>query len=397
MKTLRLTLAAALALGVSACGSKAEPDFAGGTPDAAGLTLETTGGSGDGLTATTSGGGAALAVEPSAALSPAAITCQSYEFTCNIRRSIVGVNLFVRGALEPVEALIASGPVSKPSDDVRVYGPMGLPVASPVANFRLSVKFVGDDTFRWKLEAQPLTPPDAPFVIVMAGQLHRGDLPHRGAGFIGIDVDQLNAVNPAAFPGQGKLLAAFAHVGLQKALVYAAKQFQVAGMASPVTAIFTGWKNSLGQARVRLAALDELVAPAAGPDAGNELLLSRIGYWPFVGGRTAVAVLGADVQTYSDAALDVNAFVGLECFDSAITVTYRAMFACGTDTSSGNFACAPLVQWNTDHGIGTIADCAAGTDIFDPSTGPGTDENSITMEPGAPAQPDAPPLTMPTF
>lgn len=404
MTRLRLFLAAALALGLAACGSKAEPDFAGGTPDAAGLTLETTGGAGDGLTATSSSGGAALTVDTSGVTTLAAITCQSYEFTCNIRRSIAGVNYFIRGALEPVEALIASGPVSKPSDDVRVYGPMGLPVASPVASFRLTVKYVGDDTFRWRLEAQALAPPDAPFLVVMAGQLHRGDIPHRGTGFIGIDVDQLNAVNPGAFPGQGKLLAAFAHVGLQKALIYAAKQFQVGGMAAPVTAIFTGWKNSLGQARVRLAALDELVAPAAGADAGNELLVSRIGYWPLVGGRTAVAVLGPDVQSYSDAALYVNAFVGLECFDASIAVSYRAMFACGTSTSTMMYACSPLDTWNASNGVGVGAGglpvagaCAPDTDIFDPTMGPGTDAGSMAMEPGAPATPDSPPSVMPGF
>jgi hypothetical protein len=407
MTTLRLTLAAALALGLAACGN-VTPDFAGGTPDAAGLTLETTGGTGDGLIASTASGGAALTVEASSALAPAAITCQSYEFTCNIRRSIMGVNLFVRGALEPVEALIASGPVSKPSDDVRVYGPMALPVASPVASFRLSVKFMGNDTFRWKLEAQALTPPDAPFLIVMAGQLHRGDLPHRGTGFIGIDVDQLNAVNPTAFPGQGKLLAAFAHVGLQKALVYAAKQFQVAGMAAPVTAMFTGWKNSLGQARVRLAAIDDFVA-ASGTAPANELLLSRIGYWPLLGGRTAVAVLGGNVPDYSVAGFDVKVFVGIECFGAGIGVTYRALFVCGTNTILSRNECRPDTSFDNDPakavGIdpldpndGPVAGaCAAGTELYDPATGLGTDPSSTAMEPGAPATPDAPPSVMPDF
>ena len=395
MTPLRLLAAAAVALGLSACGQNATPDFAAGTPDAAGLTLESNGDAGDGLVASApSGGASALSVDPS--VQAVALTCQSYEFTCNIRRSIAGVNLFVRGALEPVEALIVLGPVSEPSDDVRVYGPTPLPQANPVASFRLTVKFMGNDTFRWKLEAQALTPPDAPFLAVMAGQLHRGDLPHRGTGFIGIDVDQLNAVNPTAFPGQGKLLAAFAHVGLQKALLYAAHGFQVAGMAAPVTAVFTGWKNSLGQTRVRLAALNELVAPAAGADAGNELLLSRIGFWPLVGGRTAVAVLGADVQTYSDAALDVNAFVGLECFGAGIDVTYRALFECGTN-AMGMHACRPVDSWNTTYGVGTPDACAPDTDLYDPAMGPGMDAGSMAMEPGAPATPDAPPAAMPTF
>jgi hypothetical protein len=405
MTPLRLLLAAAVALGLSACGKTADPDFASGTPDSAGLTLETTGGPGDGLTASaTSGGAAALSVEPSI---QAVASCTAAEFTCNIRRSLAGVNLFIRGALEPVEALVASGAVSQPSDDVRVYGPLALPVSSPVASFRLSVRFIGDDTFRWRLEAQALTPPDAPFLVVMAGQLHRGDVPHRGTGFIGIDVDELNAVNPAAFPGQGKLLASFAHVGLQKAVLYAAKQFQVGGMAAPVTAVFTAWKNSLGQARVRVAAFDELVAPFSGTDAGNELLLSRIGYWPLVGGRTAVAVLGPDVQTYGVAGFDVKAFVGRECFGPTIElgVTYRAMFACGLNTTTGMPECRPLDQWNADNGINvgpggfpTPGACSPDTtDLDDPAVGPGTDAGSTMMEPGAPATPDAPPAAMPSF
>ncbi|HEY6003241.1 MAG TPA: hypothetical protein VIV57_10220 [Anaeromyxobacter sp.] len=403
MNPLRLLVAAAVALGLAACGNKTTPDFAAGTPDSAGLTLETTGGSGDGLIASApSGGASALSVNGSID----ALTCQSYELTCNIRRSIAGVNLFIRGALEPVEALIVLGPVSEPSDDVRVYGPTPLPQGNPVANFRLSVKFMGNDTFRWKLEAQALMPPDAPFLVVMAGQLQRGDVPHRGRGFIGIDVDQLNAVNPTAFPGQGKLLAAFAHVGLQKALVYAAKQFQVAGMAAPVTAVFTGWKNSLGQARVRLAAINDFVA-ANGTAPANELLLSRIGYWPLLGGRTAVAVLGGNVPDYSVADFDVKAFVGLECFGTGIGVTYRAMFVCGTNTVQSVDECHPDATFNgsanavgidpLDPNDGPAAGaCAAGTELYDASGLP-TNPDSTAQEPDAPATPDAPPSAMPSF
>jgi hypothetical protein len=225
---------------------------------------------------------------------------------------------------------------------------------------------------------------------------------------VGIDVDQLNAVNPTAFPGQGKLLAAFAHVGLQKALVYAAKQFQVAGMAAPVTAVFTAWKNALGQARVRVAAVDDFVA-ANGTAPANELLLSRIGYWPLLGGRTAVVVLGGNVPDYSVVGFDVKAFLGLECFAPALGVTYRALFVCGTNTNRMMNECHPETTFDSDPakavGIdpldpndGPVAGaCATGTDIFDPAMGPGTDAGSMAMEPGAPATPDAPPAAMPSF
>lgn len=397
-----LLLSAALALALSACG-KTTPDFAGGTPDAAGLTLETAGGSYDGLAVaapdtTVSASAAALAIP--------LITCQPWEFTCNVRRSIVGVNAFIRAALEPVEALVAAGPVTDPSDDVRVYGPMALPPANPVANFRLTVRFLGNDTFRWKLEAQATSPADAPYLIVMAGQLHRGDLPHRGRGFIGIDLDQLHAVNAAVFLGQGKLLASFAHVGVAKALVYVAQGFSADGVAAPVSAVFTGWKDLAGRARVRLAAVSDFVAPSGGTGGVDELLLSRVGYWPLVGGRTAMAVLGGDVATYSVAGFDVKAFIGAECFDSGLNVTYRALFTCGKNTSTMMDECHPVTAFNTDasRAVGTNADgipnagaCAPNTDLYDAMPGMGMDASSSALEPGAPVAPDAPPTMMPGF
>jgi hypothetical protein len=408
MTRQRLLLAAALALGLSACGKSAAPDFAAGTPDAAGLTLEMTGGTADGMTASAPAGGAALAVTASGAAGMAAAlpSCQSWEFTCNIRRSVVGVNLFVRAALEPVEALVAAGPSASPSDDVRVYGPLPLPPApaTAVANFRLTVKFIGGETYRWKLEAQATAPADAPFHVVMAGQLHRGDLPHRGRGVVGIDLDALHAVNATAFVGQGKLLAAFAHVGLQKALVFATQAFSADGIAPPVSAVFTGWKNALGQARVRLAALSDFDATTP----ANELLLGRAGYWPAIGGRTAVAVLGGDVPSHSVVGFEVKAFLGLECFGTGVesNVTYRALWTCGTNTSVTPAAdeCHPVDQWNTDNGVGVgaggfpvVGACAPSTDLYDPATGIGTDPSSTSLEPGAPVTPDAPPSGMPAF
>jgi hypothetical protein len=407
MTRLRLLLAAAAALGLSACAQKAEPpDFAAGTPDTAGLTLETAGDAGDGLAPSAAPG--ALSAGPMIAL-PAA--CQDWEFTCKLRESISGVNHLVRAALEPVEALVASGPASDPSDDVRVYGPLPLPAAAPVASWRLTVKSMGNETFRWKLEAQAIPPAGAPFHTVMAGQLRRGDVPHRGRGIVGIDLDELYAVNPARFPGQGKLLAAFAHVGLQKALVYAAQEFSADGIAVPVSAIFTGWKDALGRARVRLAAVRDFVPASAAADQ-DELLLSRAGYWPALGGRTAVAVLGGNVPDYGYAGFEVKAFVGLECFGPGLNVTYRAEFYCGTNTSAIPHVneCHPETTFNDDpsKAVGIDPDdlddgpingaCDLIPGVYDPVAGVGTnDSGSTELEPGAPAQPDAPPTAMPSF
>ncbi len=410
MTRLRLLLAAAASLGLAACGNTAStPDYAGGTPNVAALSLETSGGTVDGL-ASAPTSGMALTVGTTATVAaatlPAPCAHPDYEWTCDIHHAVGGLNFFVRAALEPVEALVASGPVTDLADDLRVYGPMALPVASPTANFKLTVRYLGNDTFRWKLEAQPTSPAGAPFVVVMAGQLHRGDAPHRGRGFVGIDLDQLNGVNAVAYPGHGQLLAAFVHGGGAKVLTYAVHAFSPDGVASPVTAVFTGWKNALGLARVRLAALDDVV-PASGTAAANELLLGRVGFWPLLGGRTALAVIGGNVPDYSTPAFTLAALIGLECFDATPAVTYRARFYCGTNVSTGAHECHPDSTFNTSGaavgldtstGLPLAGACALGTDAFDPA-GVGVDASSTAQEPGAPTDlvPDAPPAAMPIF
>ncbi len=393
MQHLKTILAAALALGLAACSSETTPDFVGGTPDAAGLTLETSGGAGDGVAVASS----ALTVEStSAALTPPpANTCADYEFRCNLQYSLRGLNYFVRAALQAVEALVLLPPTEKAAD-VRVFGPAPLPTAQPVANFRLTVRFGGNNLYQWKLEAQAITPTnDAPWLVVMAGQLTKGDRPHRGRGVIGIDLDQLRAAysaNAAAlFPGQGQLFAAFAHVGDAKALVYAVKNFSADAVSQPVDAVFAGYKLADGRARVRLAAYKDFVAPAGGGTSADELLLSRGGYWPTVGGRVAVVVMGGDVASYSDAGFTVDGFLGVECFDAGLNDTFRTIYACGTVVASGARACVEDTGW-TGRLAGT---CLSGTDLYDPAQGPGSDPNSTSQEPDSPATPDLPPSAMP--
>ncbi len=106
-----LTLAALLA----ACGN---PDFAGGTPDVAGLTLETTGGPADGLP------GAPLLSRNAAAVSA---TCQDWEYLCLVQEGVAGLNTFVRAAVEPVEQLVRLEPAA-PRPRLRVFGPADLAV-----------------------------------------------------------------------------------------------------------------------------------------------------------------------------------------------------------------------------------------------------------------------------
>ncbi len=392
-------MATAAALLLGACGGST--DFAGGTPDVQGLTLETTGGAADGLALTAE-------AAPGADLAAPANPCAGYEFFCNVRFAVAWVNYFVRAALEPVEALVKLTPAEKPNG-VRVYGPEGLPTANPVANFQLTVKSMGNDLFRWKLEAQATSPAGAPFVVVMAGQLKRGDQPHRGRGSIGIDLDKLATVNPAVFTGSGQLLASFAHVGASKALVFAARNFEPTSAAPhPINAVFVGHKAN-GVARVRLATIGAYAPPkgTAGDTTADELLLARGGFWSGVGGVAAAAVLdapapigGGDVASYGVTGFHVDFFLGLSCVDASATDVFRNLFACSkTDVFPGTARhCVGLQSIGLPvwaHALGTPADCRPGTSPFSDLTPPATDPNDTSMEDGAPVTPDAPPTAMP--
>lgn len=395
----RIFPAAAAALLLGACGGST--DFVGGTPDVLGLTLETTGGSGDGLALTAD-------ATPGVDLTAPVDTCADYEFFCNVRFAVAGVNYFVRVALEPVEALVKLPPTEKPGD-VRVYGPKGLPEAAPVANFQLTVKSMGNDLFRWKLEAQATSPADAPFLVVMAGQLEKGDRPHRGRGSIGIDLDRLNAVNATVFTGSGRLLASFAHVGDSKALAIAARDFEPTSAAPhPINAVFVGHRHN-GVARVRLASIGAYLPPKGTPtDATpDELLLARAGFWGGTGGVAAVTVLdapapigGTDVASYGVTGFQVDFFLGLSCVDASATDVFRNLFACsradvypGTTHHCVALPVIGLPPWA--HQLGTPADCVPGTSPFSELTPPATDPTDPTMEDGAPVTPDAPPTAMP--
>ena len=328
MKRTAKLLAAVAATILTACGG---PDFVGGTPDVAGLTLETTGGAADGLPAALAAGGVA-----SSAL--ASVTCEDWQYLCKIQEGVAGLNLFVRAAVEPVEQLTRLTP-SSPSDRLRVFGPADLAIwgqPQPVASFRLAVLFVREGVFRWRLDAKRLVDPDLPgsWAPVLAGQLTRGELPHRGRGFLGIDVDALRTAvdDPLIVSGQGKLLAAFAHAGPHKALAYALWSFQATSTSPFVpAAVLVGHKYQDGPARVRLASWNELTPDAAGgPDAGLELLLARAGWWPGVGGRAAVAVTGGDVPSYggflvASAPFQVDFFLAVACYGPAENLNSEAL------------------------------------------------------------------------
>jgi hypothetical protein len=390
----------ALAALLAACAS---PDFVGGTPDVAGLTLETVGGPADGLAAGASPGSGAASVSAA---------CQPWEYLCLVQEGVAGLNAFVRAAVEPVEQLVRLEP-SEPARRLRVFGPADLAIwgqPAPVASFRLTVLWVREDVFRWRLDAKRLADPDVPgsWAPVLAGQLARGERAHRGRGVLGIDVDAFRAAvnDPLLVSGQGRLFAGFAHVGAHKALAYALRDFQATSTSPFVpAAVFVGHKFAGGPARVRLASWDEFLPDAAaGPDAGLELLLSRAGWWPGVGGRVAVAVLGGDVPSYSVAGFSVDLFLAVGCYDAAQAEAYRDLFACSyadtwpvADAWQGRHCVPVALPAGDPRRYGSVGACAiSGAELYDDQNlPPPMTQDSGALEPGAPVSPEAPPPIMP--
>src|SRR3990170_5170083 len=196
MYRLRITLIGLLALALGACGGNnpQTDEFLAATPDVDGLTLEI----GDGSTIhPTLDVGSSLESQAT----PAVVTpCEPYMYLCNIHAALSGLNRYVRTAIAPVEALARTTP-TEVSPTIRVYGPVDAPAAPavPVASFRLTVK-KGLVWFYWKLEGKPISAADDAYVLVAAGAIRRthGDWPHRGRGYLGINLDNLFTLNPSS-------------------------------------------------------------------------------------------------------------------------------------------------------------------------------------------------------
>ena len=406
----------ALVLALTACGGNdSTGDYAAATPDVAGLALETSGGASDGLAlrADAPPGNTANALTAATAT-----TCQPWQQLCRIREGVKGINLYVRAVVEPVEALARTKPASE-TTGTRVYGPVDAPAASPVATFLLTVKKDADaDTFKFKLEGKSIGGDDSKYVVVMAGKLKRGDLPHRGRGVLAIDLTKLSALNLSGAPvdgfeGAGQLLASFAHVGQAKSLAYVLKGFvpdtTVAG-ATPLDAAFVGHKTPSGETRVRLASVDEYLAPnptlvPVPADAGPELLLARARWVPGLGGRAAVLVKDVitpgDVASYGPSAtipFVPDFFLGVSCFDKDELEGYHRLFACTKTPAVGARPCVNVTPatWPA----GTVTACLPDTAIdaagaAESDVPPAdADKSSTTPEPDAPAMPDAAPASI---
>jgi len=378
----------ALALALAACGpgSTPSPAFTDGTPDVAGLALETSGGASDGL---------ATDAVP-AANARAATSCAPWEYLCRLQQGVRSLNQFVRAVVDPIEALALAAPATSTAAE-GVYGPIDAPPSNPVATFRLTVRLsAAPATYRFKLEGKPVGTADANYAVVLAGELTPGASPHRGQGVLGIDLTELAALNASGsaatgFSGRGLVLGSFVSTAGTKSLVYAVQGFvpdtTVVG-ASPIDAAFVGHKTASGETRVRLASLSDYLASKSGTDTGPELLLSRGHCLPGVGGRAAVVVEDAG-STTNVASYGASFFLGLSCWNAALLEGYHGLFACvsGPPASCALAPAATLASWPATSASDAAAACLPGTELADASSPPATDPSSTASEPGAPATP----------
>ncbi len=276
--TTALLGATALALSLTACG-QTKNDFAGATPDVAGLTLEVQGGAAEGVPLMADATGsvqAALATTPN----------DGDELTI-IRTDLKALNGEMRRVMERVEEAVAAGGAPAVGDRM-IYGPADHCVMTDAsgactasANFVLGVKWEREHVFSWLLQARPVgSTAQADFKPVGAGWLARGAHLHRGVGRLALNLRNLKAVQPA-YPGDGFLLCGFANGPVVKAVHYRLLDFTPDGL-NPRTAAYVGMKNGEGIRRVRVATPQDLVA---GPN-GDELLLARAAWLPGVAGRT---------------------------------------------------------------------------------------------------------------
>jgi hypothetical protein len=369
MHSTQILAAAGLAVLLGACGT--QTDFAGGTPDVDGLTLELAGGTDEGL-ATAGSSQDALLAAPDLGPDDLALA----------RARILALNTYVRWVVEPI-ALLTTLQADEPARSVRIYGPAPWPAAAPVANFRLIVKKLADDRFGWRLDAQPLAGGD--FLPVLAGALKRGYAPHRGSGFLGVNLENLRAVNPAAWPGSGYLVAAFAHApGGAKTLVYALVNFDPSGSAAPANAVYAGHRTALGVRHVRVMAVSDRVITTADP----ELVLALAGWVPGIGGRGFISVSGwtDDTGTYHGDVAQGSYWLSATCWGPFGGLLYKDWRYCtAVDPATCLLQPADMIEVN-------VASCLPGTELAPPvdatqTTGP-TD--------GAPVAPPALPATVPT-
>jgi hypothetical protein len=352
------------ALVLAACGGKNDgvddTEYVEATPDLSGTALEING-------EAAAEEGAALIAEGFAAREDE-LNGQGPEFLEKARLEVRALNSALKEAITPIVELVNRGGAAAQPGDVLVYGP----VDRANATFKFTIKKATQQRFVWKLEARPLgSTDDSAYKVVAVGGLTKGEMAHRGRGTIGVNLDNLKSVAPD-FPGQGKLMASFAHSGTgDKTLAYRLVGFTPnTANHEPVTGAFVGHRRMpSGATRIRVFGQYNLQNTAT---SLKENVAARIRWIPGIGGRADIFAAGGDI------AAD-KFYIGSACWDRQEMERFRILRQC----TKG----APLTECTVVATSGTRDACPSaelGGEIAPPSGDP----NDVSQEPDAPAQPD---------
>jgi hypothetical protein len=364
-------LGAALATALVGCG-RGDEEFTDATPDVESVALEISNQAAEGVT--TSG------LEGTQSQGVGSVP----EFLADARQAVKELNDLTRREVEAIAQLVAKD--GKPEvGQARVYGPED----RDGATWLLTVKKIEARKFAWKLQAKPIGSDDTAYMIIMAGGIARGAEPHHGRGVIGTNLDNLKTVLGSTFNGQGKMLAAFAHVENAdgtlgaKSLAYLLHGFTPdATQHDPVDGAFVGHKLlPSGATGIRVAAKVNIDSTAT--DA-KENVAVRVRWVPGVGGAGVMRASGGDIQAGTW-------YRGFACWDVQEQEGFKIIESCTVGASSSDPVCT-VVQT-----AGQLSNCRPGTSRADVPELTDADQTSTAPEAGAPATDAlAVPSTMPT-
>lgn len=320
-------MTAAVAL-VAACGQTGADEFAEAAPEIEELALEIAGGAAEGMVAQEEASAAELAQLMQG------LNGEPPEFLVRAKEQVRQLNQAVRRAVAPLVKLVRETAPTLEQGETRVYGPRD----EGNVTWKLTIRRLGEKHFGWRLEGKPVGAEDAAYVVVVAGEVQRGlqqrpprdgatdgkdrpsdgDTVRQGRGRIGIHLNNLKSID-ASFPGQGQLLAGFAHMGRAKTLTYRLREFTPDVAAhEPVTAAFSGHRLPSGATAIRLVGRYNL---ERSPTETKELVMTRARWMPEVGGRADIVATGGDVP-------EGAAYMGSACWNTKEQTGYRVLRYC---------------------------------------------------------------------
>jgi hypothetical protein len=291
-------------------------------------------------------------------------------------------NTSVKNVMTPLSELVKEQSSSLPGA-IKQYGPLSLPQEKPTATFRLTVQKLQTQKYGWRLSVKPVGAADTRYQTVLAGSLANAIEAHRGTGQAGLNLDNLHAVNPAAYPTTGQIIAAsVAAPGRQGALVARLIGFSPDDTTPPISARLA-LDRTPGRAHLRWQGTAERVAGT--PDKGPEQVVDYLTWTPQKGGRLYTIIEnGTDENGMPQGDLPENTYLlGEACYAPDSVLLYQAWNSCENSLPAQCLGTPPVLIETQGK---TAADCAAGTDSPPPPAA--TPETGAT--PTAPVIP--PPL-----